>query len=79
VVVRYPQPATRSVAPARRLWNHLTSSSAETFIELRDKIEKGQAQIADVKVVDGIIYRRTEHASEDRRADDLVSKLWLPM
>jgi len=28
-VVRYPQPATRSVAPARRLWNHLTSFSAK--------------------------------------------------
>jgi len=24
-------PATRSVAPARRLWNHLTSSSAEDY------------------------------------------------
>jgi len=28
-VVRYPQPATRSVAPAKRLWDDLTSSSAE--------------------------------------------------
>jgi len=26
-VVRYPQPATLSFAPARRLTNHLTSSS----------------------------------------------------
>lgn len=52
---------------------------SSSYQELRSKIEQNKNQLPDVKVVDGFIYRRTEHATGDQVADDLVWKLWLPL
>jgi len=58
-VVRYPQPATRSVAPARRLWNHLTSSSAEL-----------EEPIVPISRIDNLVFLRKDIQANIRRAYD---------
>lgn len=42
------------------------------------QIEQSPVKLPDMKIVDGILYRRMEHATGDRIADDMAWKIWLP-
>jgi len=51
---------------------------SEPYQQLKAKLTQAEKQLPDIKVVNNCIYRRTEHASEERLGDEMVWKLWLP-
>lgn len=42
------------------------------------QVQQNGTKLPEVKVVDGKVYRRMEHATDDRICDDMVWKIWLP-
>lgn len=55
-----------------------THFKSPEYIQLLDKIKQNLNQMPDLRVVDGYLYRRTEHATGEQIHDDLVWKLWIP-
>lgn len=51
---------------------------SDSYKELLNKVQKTLDNMPDLRIIDGYIYRRTEHASGDQLQDDLSWKLWIP-
>jgi len=47
------------------------------YLELVEKIKTTQDQLLDLKVVDGLVYRRSAHATGDQLHDIFSWKLWI--
>lgn len=62
------------------LFIDLKSDTFQTseYKELLARVEKNAQKTPDLKVVDGYLYRRTEHCSGEQVQDDLCWKLWVP-
>lgn len=78
-------------ALSRTFTEDLASMDLDQFIDLEadsfrsieyealvKQVKQNENKLPDVKVVNNIIYRRMEHATGDRIADDMVWKIWLP-
>lgn len=48
------------------------------YIELLDKVRASGDVTPDIRIMDGFLYRRTEHCSGEQLQDDLAWKLWVP-
>lgn len=51
---------------------------SENYEALKEEVEKKAFTTSNVKILDGFVYRRAEHAPEDQIADDVIWKLWIP-
>jgi len=45
------------------------------YKDIKEKLIKNQSHMPDVKIIDNVIYSRTEHTSGERIADDVCWKL----
>lgn len=54
---------------------HFTS---DDYTNLIKKVEQNLDHTPDLKILDGYLYRRTEHAVGQQFTDDLAWKLWIP-
>lgn len=52
--------------------------NTKEYVELKDRILGQKVPLPDVKIIDNIIYRRSEHATGEQIADDMCWKLWIP-
>ncbi|XP_059222537.1 uncharacterized protein K02A2.6-like [Stomoxys calcitrans] len=48
------------------------------FTDLLRRVEDNIDSTPDLKIIDGYLYRRTEHAVGEQLADDMIWKLWIP-
>lgn len=48
------------------------------YLQLIDRIKENLDKTPDLKIIDGYVYRRTEHCSGEQLQDDLAWKLWIP-
>lgn len=54
------------------------SFKSSEYEELIRQIQQSGSKLPELKVVDGKVYRRIEHATDDRICDDMIWKIWLP-
>lgn len=52
--------------------------SSEEYKDLVRRVESNINFTPDLKIIDGYLYRRTDHAVGDPLIDDLAWKLWIP-
>ncbi|XP_061388706.1 cilia- and flagella-associated protein 61-like [Musca vetustissima] len=52
--------------------------SSEEYKDLLRRVESNKNFTPDLKIIDGYLYRRTDHAVGDPLIDDLAWKLWIP-
>lgn len=62
------------------LFVDLTSTHFQSheYRQLLDRIGGNLDKLPDLKIIDGYLYRRTEHATGEQLQDDLSWKLWIP-
>lgn len=48
------------------------------YVEIKERIQNNSPRLPDLKVIDQFVYRRMEHATGDKIADDSCWKLWIP-
>lgn len=52
--------------------------SSDDYKDLLRRVEDNIDSTPDLKIIDGYLYRRTEHAVGEQLADDMIWKLWIP-
>lgn len=52
--------------------------NSQEYQSLKDEVKRSLSTSSEIKVIDGFIFRRAEHASKEQVADDTVWKLWIP-
>ncbi|XP_059223172.1 uncharacterized protein LOC131996977 [Stomoxys calcitrans] len=52
--------------------------SSDDYKDLLRRVDDNIDSTPDLKIIDGYLYRRTEHAVGEQRADDMIWKLWIP-
>ncbi|XP_059221494.1 uncharacterized protein LOC131996064 [Stomoxys calcitrans] len=53
--------------------------STESYMDLVAKVKDTSAQLPDLRVVDGLVYKRTQHDDGIPLNEDFAWKLWVPM
>lgn len=51
---------------------------SDDYKDLLRRVEKNINHTPDLKIIDGFLYRRTEHAVGEQTTDDMAWKLWIP-
>lgn len=52
--------------------------SSKKHLELLEKVKNNIVKMPDLKIVNGFLYRRSEHATDVKLNDEHVWKLWIP-
>lgn len=54
------------------------SFSSEEYLDLKAYVKDNQAQLPDIQESEGLLYKRTNHATGDDLADIHTWKMWIP-
>lgn len=52
--------------------------NSEDYKKLLERVRNNIDATPDLKIIDGFLYRRTEHAIGEQTTDDMAWKLWIP-